>query len=173
MSSSFIIPFNHAPINTVTQNTTLTVSAGKYVRVNIGSAKLPILNGTDLYLSYSLPSTSIPTTTTARKIAIPCNCSRFNITWNANIGNGQFHFGDVVSLSSDYQDNIGNVSSYQSPIGEYQAGQIIQIRTANSVAISAMSFFIEPSNKEIWLNEGDVLSFSAGSITYEEYNVIS
>lgn len=173
MSAPYIIPFNHQPLNVVTQNTTLTIGAGKYARVNIGSAKLPVLNSSDLFLTLSLPSTTTTTSSTSRKIAIPCNCSRFFFSWSSNITNGYLNFGDVSASVTDNQVALGNVSSYTSPLGEYQAGQVIHISTTATATITSMTFYVEPANKEIWLNDGDVLTFGAGSVTYEEYSVIS
>jgi len=177
MSAPYIIPFNHQPVSTVVSASgTYTVGAGKYARVSIDNAVLPVLNSVNMYNTVTVSSDAVAG------------------AGNANVSKAYEFYGNMDSVSVINTSNAGGTwhLAMNSPVASATSysntsaatGTITQTRKMSGFICASMnvtsqgyttSFSISYSSSvaEIWLKAGDVLTYTSGTIFYEEYNVIS
>lgn len=172
MSAPYIIPFNFEPASTVASSSgTYTVPAGKYARLTISNAILPVLNSVSLYKNKSLlggkTSTSIAASTSMQLKSK--NVHRISIGMNSS-NTTYVNFGSVpVSIQNN--DLVFSTSTSYSFSSPTDMDEISILNTAGNVVISLSVDTCDI--REIWLKAGDIFSYSAGSIVYSEFNVIS
>ena len=172
MSAPYIIPFNFQPVSTVASSSgTYTVPAGKYARVTMSNAILPILNSVNLYTTKSLLGGKAGVVITAATLMqlTSKNVHRVNIGMNS--GNSTYvNFGTVTVTTSNYDLTFTTSSSFSfsSPVNT----EVISIMNPTGNVVISLS--VDTCNiQEVWLKAGDIFTYSAGSIVYSEFNVIS
>lgn len=176
MSAPYIIPFNHQPVSTViTATTSYTVPVGKYARVNIANAILPVLDGVAIYHTTTYPSGSKTVGTSSTQYpVVASNVHRINITKDNNGDALSINFSNVAVATSFYDlqfSGIGASSSHIFP-GKTDLSILTMIKTTTAATLNSIT--VDWSDvDEIWLMAGDVLTFNSGKIYYEEYNIIS
>lgn len=184
MAAPYIIPFNNQPVQTVASTGSYTVPAGKYALVNISNALLPVLNSVNIYSTVSLLSGAFTNSLGFSNTASPSfttssasNVHRINVTvggstiyLHSNYING---LGSPSATTSAYICNANTTTSFIMPNGSL-AGHWWGIGTSSSASyISSITVNCYSGSPQVWLKTGDVLTYSAGSIVYSEYNYIS
>ena len=172
-------PFNFQPVSTVSSSSgTYTVPAGKYARVVVKSAILPVLNSVSMFSNRSilLPG-GINSGGSATYFSTPSkNVHRVNASRDGAAGTLWLLFANSSAFypvvgASNYHFSLGSNAS-----GSYTFGSPIDltmlatISSAASTNLTALSADVYNGPDEIWLKSGDIFTYSAGSIVYSEYN---
>jgi hypothetical protein len=182
MSAPMIIPFNFQPVNTGATTGTYTVPAGKYAYINLSSSLLPILNGVNLYVTRDMfPAYRVlaPGNNTYYFPLLATNIHRVNLQNSV----GGAYYGYIVNgdsydhitldflLYTSHIKGTGSTSvlSYLFPARANPSGILIRFTSGAINLLTADICNVD----NLWLKAGDVVSQSAGLITYQEYNVIS
>lgn len=175
MSAPYIIPFNFQPVSTVASSSgTYTVPAGKYAKVTIENAILPVLNSNNLYSTKTYSGVKqIPNQPATRVLSAGVNnAHRFAVT---TINNYVYCFNFSVATAVYNETDFYTPSSFGTYSHTFSApADLTVISSTCGAAANISSYSIDFCNiREIWLKAGDVFTYSAGSILYTEYNVIS
>jgi hypothetical protein len=166
------------PINVGTTSSTYTVPAGRFAKVNISDTLLPVLNGSNLYLTTTMqPNRAanqvLSTSTTSSFLVANAHRVFINKIIGAG-GNFGVNFSNVpasYTSNDDYYTVGGNASS----TGYFVIFPNPQDLTAVSVISSSAMSVLGPytvdycSIKEMWLKPGDILTFNSGKVFYTEY----
>jgi hypothetical protein len=171
MSAPFIIPFNFQPVQTVVSTASYTVPTGKYSKVLIEKAILPVLNSVSMARTAILTS-NIVTGTTGVIFGTPYDCSRLTLNFNTSVII-YVHFSPTVAASSTIYTATNSSATNIVFNGEIKGGTPISVATSSAATITSVVSELKPPLGELWLKAGDVLTYSAGNIVYTEYNVIS
>lgn len=178
MSSPYVIPFNHNPIANASTTSTYTVAAGKYARVCLNNVVKPVLNSIILYRNVELVN-AWPYTTTASTIyttpfadvqAITITRSNTTFAFYALIS----ATGTVTSTNASFvlANTVGSAVMTFSGKGITITGISVIAQSTGGNVTSILASIYDGSN-DLWLKGGDVLSFTAGTLYYEEYYSIS
>lgn len=171
MSAPYIIPFNFQPVSTVASSSgTYTVPAGKYARVTISNAILPVLNSVNLFKNKNLYGNKNQSLSAATVFnLVSTNVHRINFTMNGSTSTF-VGIGSLATITNSIYDYTFTTSGSWTFTTPSDTTAITMLNTINVlIALSVDTCDIQ----EIWLKAGDVLTYSDGSIVYSEFNIIS
>lgn len=174
MSAPYIIPFNHMPASSGLHTTgAYTVPAGKYARISIGNTILPVLNSVNMYSSKTTggDNSIAPTANSINPIGIASN-SVHKVTIAFTGLQPKWGFGPINrdGTASGFHGFATTPYVFGSPTDVNGMWFYTTSTLAYPTSITIDSY---TGPTEIWLKAGDVLSYLAGSLFYEEYDVIS
>jgi len=179
MSAPYVIPFNHQPSNTGSVTSSYIVPAGKYSRVYIKSAILPLLNSTALYVAKTQPTSSFTASAAGITNWVPTD-NVHSIFFQKDNGSSAIY----IQLGTNISSYVTSVSNHFFVYGAnanvtytFPTPSSVGMTAYNNVGVAAVStnviFYCYSGPDFIWLKAGDALSWTAGTVIFEEYNAIS
>jgi hypothetical protein len=178
MSAPMIIPFNFQPILTAITASSYTVPAGKYAKVYLSGAILPTLNTVALYSNTANLLSSTISGAASGPISFPQYKFVHSITGTVNNnGGGSFFLGSIPLGGEPLSSLMYSLPTSGSSTLNLSRPAVIGggwfVGHPNT-GITSLTFNIySPPVEGVWLKSGDILGFTAGNISYTEYNVIS
>ena len=176
MAAPFIIPFNNQPVQTVATTASYTVPAGKYSKVSISNAILPVLNSVNLYTTKTQPNAGFSTSGLTMPFMPTDNVHRIFIQKDGNSGAQYYSFG-IASATATVSSAVFVIAGANASIN-YDFSTPSKVESVSGVGTgipgsTTSVIYYTCSIQELWLKAGDVFTYSAGSIVYSEYNIIS
>lgn len=176
MSAIVTIPFNFQPVQTVVSTASYTVPAGKYAKVHLANAVLPILNAVNMYVNRA--SAGGWTGATVANQAFPLGISHMAVhRLNFTSGSATWQIGLGTGVTGG-ATTFGYQFTYAGTSGSYTFGIPTDLNGAfasnsGTATITGVSFDVGILPNDVWLKAGDVLTYTSGNIVYTEYTVIA